>query len=95
MSASDIRWCPTCVEEQQMREERMKHASYSHIINSVPPYSHNSQSVNTLSKDDDGTQNSDELVDYDSSDDEFEMELNHDFKKFLEESARHRELRSK
>ena len=100
-------WCTTCVEEQRLREERVNkftngcHARTSQIdsnnlisnslsFNAYERYGRNNEVGNDSSHDI-------EEMSYheDDSDDEFEMELNNDFKKFLEQSARHKEQRSK
>ncbi len=99
-------WCTTCVEEQQLREERVKltasRQAYTSCIstnnlisNSLSPF--NSHETNGRSDDvgNDRSQNIQEMSHHEDSDDEFEMELNNDFKKFLEQSARHKEQRSK
>ena len=100
-------WCTTCVEEQRLREERVykltnRQANTSHIstnnfiTNSLSPF--NSHEMNGDGMDgNDRSQDIEEMSDYEGSDndDEFEMELNSDFKKFLEQSARHKEQRSK
>ena len=96
-------WCTTCVEEQRLREERVNkltngchtHIDTNNIItnsssfNSCERYDRSNEVGNNSSHD------VEEMSDHeDDSDDEFEMELNNDFKKFLEQSARHKEQRS-
>lgn len=94
--------CTTCVEEQQLRELRVKS-----LTNKQTYTCHGSMSQFTTSEmngervdkhGNDRSQGIAETYDYeDSYDDyeEYEMELNNDFKKFLEQSARHKEERSK
>ena len=97
-------WCTTCVEEQRLREERvnkLKNGCHNHIdtnnlISNSPsftPYERYGRS-NVV-----GNHSSHDIEEMsyheDDSYDEFEMELNNDFKKFLEQSARHKEQRSK
>ena len=98
---NDATWCRTCVEEQRLREARVK------SLRNKPTYiSHGSQSSLTVCEMNGrvvgkhGNERSPDIADmpdYEDSehDEEFEMELNDDFKLFLEQSARHKEERSK
>ena len=103
-------WCITCIDEQRLREERLNKLTIGQtdatnssniVTNSILP-SINSQTIDgrcdkvgfvddDMSLDDYGISPNEE----DQNDEEFEMELNSEFKKFLEQSARHREQRSK
>ena len=86
-------WCTTCVEEQRMRQARVNKITNEHAYTSSPFNSHGRHG----GRDDvgnDSSHNIDEMSYEEDSDDEFEMELNNDFKKFLEQSARHKEQRS-
>ncbi|XP_028402316.1 gem-associated protein 8-like [Dendronephthya gigantea] len=100
-------WCITCIEEQRLREERLNRltkkqtdATNANVTNSILP-SINSQMINARCDrvgyvDDRRSQDTCGILQYESeNEEEFEMELNNEFKKFLEQSARHREQRNK
>ena len=104
-------WCSTCVEEHDQRKkreelkkggERSDKGSFESLL-SDHLYQNTTQTSIKSSAENNGVtsvsnrQYSDEhtSVDEESSSDDFEIELNDDFKKFLEQSAKHKRERSR
>ena len=93
--------CVTCVEEQRLRELRVKSLTHKQTYTchgSISPFATCEMNCERVDRHaNDRLQDIAETCGYEDSehDEEYEMELNNDFKKFLEQSARHKEERSK
>ena len=103
-------WCSTCVEEREQRKRRVnlrkggrcdnnfslgKQTSSEPLFKNMPSRNQIQGEQGLQQIESTGVTEAHPSDTEESSSDEFEMELNNDFKKFLEQSAKHKEERSR